>query len=746
MLTLDIYAFEDRVNQTIVRTLNSGGKFILIQDGQEIARYSCHRNHPLSLGQNGLLLFDNGKSGASKQTLNLRKTFPQEPEPTFSGEILSTDGESLWGYFMDAYPYEDLITGKKIPGVVRIDRKTGKGEKIWHGDTSHPIRIHPFGKAVEDALSDYSKKNWKPVTESIEFPQLFVSRSGQSWALGKPNRLELGVGRTRKASVYWEEFDFSYARAAFAPEEDRLILADKPGLMSVSLEGEVTAHWQARMPCEPKKDQRGRTITEIKTPVVSPPLFWGEDLLVVLQVFEDKRDYPYQCWYEVHRFDPITLTHRGQLEGFPRRRLGDEASILLPLHDGGLAWVPNNERILILPGASTQRRSTPLVEVIGDELPPRIPHPEDDWYDPQIGAYGSAPPLEKTTAEERKSLARFLLNELVKDYRFEALVKMDPDAFKPYQEMILGWPKKEMEHLRNMDFRNYWKISRGASDEAIQKLADRIDKKLPEIHLEEFELLLGAETPLAMNLAADFARQSPLAARRCREHHLWIPEEGPAVPRYIPNMLEIVAYPQDAAPGSITDGLVIFASHEDYLPEGTGWACNAPIGHLLTARLALIPGNPLGASPLKFQHWFLSTCEEQCDEQIDTNYVYEPIDGDPRRVKLTGNLLSSEPRPPKDQRDDSPGYEEQPEETLIVRAEPYSPEKRHWSVKSFGQLGGFPNWWQSPEVPDCPKCGKMMFFVGQVHASGLRDDMMDAMLYGFHCEDSGIAAQVYQIT
>jgi hypothetical protein len=39
-----------------------------------------------------------------------------------------------------------------------------------------------------------------------------------------------------------------------------------------------------------------------------------------------------------------------------------------------------------------------------------------------------------------------------------------------------------------------------------------------------------------------------------------------------------------------------------------------------------------------------------------------------------------------------------------------------------------------------------MFYVGQVHACSVRDDVIDAALYAFHCEDCGIGAQMVQIT
>ncbi len=78
--------------------------------------------------------------------------------------------------------------------------------------------------------------------------------------------------------------------------------------------------------------------------------------------------------------------------------------------------------------------------------------------------------------------------------------------------------------------------------------------------------------------------------------------------------------------------------------------------------------------------------------------------------------------------------------------EPFAGQHLNWPHQHLGRLGGYPDWWQQPEVPDCPACGRLMFYVGQVHACAVRNDAIDAALYAFHCEDCGIGVQVVQIT
>jgi hypothetical protein len=170
------------------------------------------------------------------------------------------------------------------------------------------------------------------------------------------------------------------------------------------------------------------------------------------------------------------------------------------------------------------------------------------------------------------------------------------------------------------------------------------------------------------------------------------------------------------------------------------------MAHLLSADLTLVPGNPLADSPLKVHHWFLSSCEEGCDEALSGNYLYQAVETGSHRVRLIGNPAFPGPRPPAEERDDNPGYEEPSEAKIILRAEPFQTRNRGRFVEVFGQLGGWPEWWQQPEIPDCPACRRMMFFVGQVHSSALREDMPDATLYAFHCETCGIGGQIEQIT
>ncbi len=182
------------------------------------------------------------------------------------------------------------------------------------------------------------------------------------------------------------------------------------------------------------------------------------------------------------------------------------------------------------------------------------------------------------------------------------------------------------------------------------------------------------------------------------------------------------------------------------------WRCATPLSHLLTVPLDLLDGDPLADSPLRFHHWFLTTCEEECDEAILVRYVYRAAGDDGRRVILIGDLEGSERQPACEGSfpDHDNALRSAPSGVTLkhrLALERYNPDRpRRPRHTRYGLLGGYPVWYQQPEVPDCPECGKLMFYVGQVTSYMVSDYSVDGARYGFHCEDCGIGAQVVQIT
>ncbi|HNF15330.1 MAG TPA: hypothetical protein PK453_16800 [Leptospiraceae bacterium] len=739
MSTEPVFIFEHRQTKTILRSISSGNTLLVIRDLKETARYPMHLNYAPSCSENGIVYFHNGYG---RHTLDLNLPFPQEPRKAADGNIIHPSGNFIIKYAMKEYPHKHKEN--KSAGLLLIDIHTGEPQTLWEGDTSDPRLVPLFGQTAEEAAEEepYSDR-FKKMKKPIEFPRVLFSSDGNLWALIQTDRMEIGQGSQRTASVHWNPFAFFPIKAAFDSENKRLILSGKDGILSFHLNGEICAFWKAELPCEPFLEY-GRTVTKTLSPAVSPPLIYHNEIISVICT-KKARSYPDPSWYEILRFDRDTLSLRGKLEGMPRRRDPDDNASLYELSDGSLVWAPNTQPLLILPADGAEYRSTELAKIAGEEEPPRIPHPAESWYIREIGEKGDIDKISRTDENQRKSLARYLLNELLEDRRFTELLETDRRAFSPYIDQIADWDEDRLKLFSEMDWRNFWKIMDGLSDESVHKIADRLraKKKITEEDSVSIMLLIGAGTDAALSVLNELAQKSRTVRELCSDHHLMITEKGPAVKRMTPESLDIVAYPSNE---KNQEGLEFPLSHSEYLPEKFGWGCRSPMGHILSMNLDLLPSGDLKQSPLRWHHFFLSSGEECCDEILCTYYAYRNTEGSDRLVELIADLAASEPKQrPEDS--DCEGSEETefPEKEYMIVLEPHSPE-RDRKIKRLGKLGGWPEWWQSPEILSCPECGKMMFYIGCVYADTLRNDMPDAALYGFHCEDCGIGAQAVQIT
>lgn len=739
MSTESVFIYEHRPTRTILRSINSGSSLILIRDLQETARFSMHLNYPPSCSEKGIVYFHNGYG---RHTVDLNLPFPQEPKKCIDGNIIHPSGKFIIKYAMQEYPHK--YKEEKFAGLLLIDIRTGEPETLWEGDTSNPRLVPVFGQTREEAAKEepYSD-HFKKMKKNIEFPRVIFSSDGNLWALIQTDRMEIGQGKERTASIHWNPFAFFPVKAEFDPEKKRLILCGKDGILSFHLNGDLCAFWKAELPCEPFEEY-GRTLTKVSAPAVSPPLIWNNEIISAICTKKGK-NYSDPSWYEVLRFDRDTLSLKGKLEEMPRRRDPDDNASLYKLHDGSLVWAPNTQPLVILPAQGSEYRSTELAKIIGEEEPPRIPHPAEPWYIRKIGETGDIDKISQTIENERKSLARFLLNELLEDRRFTDLMETDIGAFSPYIDQIADWDEDRLKLFSDMDWRNFWKIMNGLSDSSVLKIAGRLraKKKITDEDSVSIKLLIGAGTDAAFSALAELAQKSRTVRELCQDHHLIIPENGPAVRRMTPASLDIVAYPSEK---KNQNGLEFPLFHSEYLPEKFGWACRSPMGHILSLNLDLLPSGDLKQSPLRWHHFFLSSGEECCDEILCTYYAYRNTEGSDRLIELIADLAASEPKQrPEDSDCEGSKETEFPVKKYRIVLEPHNPE-RDRKVKRLGKLGGWPEWWQSPEILSCPECGKMMFYIGCVYADALRDDMPDAALYGFHCEDCGIGAQAVQIT
>jgi hypothetical protein len=704
-------AFEHAATGTLART---GGHTVqVIRNGLEVARFPCELS--ASASRDGQLLLD------GKSLIDLGGRFPQKRRQlVLHGEladrraVLHPDGDRLL-VFRDT-EIEGHPSGK-LAGLLTVtwddlravdeekdySGKQGRAQILFAGDFDHPARIpsiFKIGAAPKKCREEYGHPDWP----------LRLSSDGKTWALVDDDRFALGqCGKAGKAGkllsyVSWrpeggdtpsqEKFD-TKPMTSFDLEQGRLVYAGSPGIVAFDFDGRVAAFCKAT-------DEFN---------VVSPVVFWNDMALAVCYHYDEERD-------EVRRFDRKTLRPLGRLEDF--EPMGRSNSGLLPLADGSLAWVPSGSPIQILPKKGVTRSSTELVQIAGGKQPEVVPAPKEPWYDAQIGESGRLDPAEGNPGQ-RRSLARYLLEKLNDGRKFDQLMKIDPAAFSPYRDLVLGWPEERLRRLAAIGDR-FDRVAVGASDEVVTRVAEKLQKKFDPISAK---LLLSAETPHSLELIGTLARKSKPLAELCQARSIEVPKSGPALLRYSPSEKRLAKARKKADPR-----LATHLPPEKVMTDSEAWSCRAPLRHLLTVELSLLP--QLSKSPLEIHPWLISGCQN-CNDSSDS---YEMLHAGRRRVAVTGTWDA--PRRPKKR---CPGDGSKPSKKPLALGLAEQP-----SPNDCGQIGGRPRWTQSPTVPDCPKCRRMMFFVGMIYTWTIRDDVPTVTSYGFHCERCGTAVNVVQVT
>jgi hypothetical protein len=304
--------------------------------------------------------------------------------------------------------------------------------------------------------------------------------------------------------------------------------------------------------------------------------------------------------------------------------------------------------------------------------------------------------------------------------------------------------------LMDVDFVDYWRASVGASDAAVDTLAERIRQQPPDEdsnwggmqspRIARVELLLGCDTERALVHLGELGRENKHIRRLCFDRCVYVPESGPAIRRYVSQPQMITKPRRSKEPGD--PRLEIFPPIESVLDDPRGMNCAASLTSLLTINLSILPGDPLADSPLRHHHFLTSFCEE-CDEGgWDQTYEWTNLPSSDRKVQLVGERT-----------DGCEGFstiedladEIQNMQTAGWRLDPLgklNPEYGY-DLQDAGVIGGRPHWVQAhPGVPAC--CGRPMFFVGKIWAYDFGGT--GAHLYGFHCELCGSGQQIAQIT
>ncbi len=175
---------------------------------------------------------------------------------------------------------------------------------------------------------------------------------------------------------------------------------------------------------------------------------------------------------------------------------------------------------------------------------------KEPWYIAKIVKTGKIKKLSASSPAERKSMALYALSgfqNLDRYYLIEKLFYLDPDAFSPFRESVLLWDEELLNQPFPIEFQYLWQISRGAGDEAVDQLADRLKadlttekQKLDSFDKRRLALLMGCLTPRALERLAELARSFGAVAEYCESYLFEIPEKGAATPRFTPDFKEIV--------------------------------------------------------------------------------------------------------------------------------------------------------------------------------------------------------------
>jgi hypothetical protein len=706
MSTGRLYCAYHEPTRTLLRVSLTRYVLELIRDGRLVASHHC--SDPVSWSRDGLVAWDWAQRRVHLSQPDELVQAPQAGGAVVNGSrrppTLHPDGTSL------------VSASREGLWVSPLDDPADQRLMASFADVP-PRRIDPRrpGPGVAAPLP----------RDALAFPQVVFSEDGEVWIALDGQAVAIGRGSETLAIVHAERQIFFPPTAAFDLARDRVLLSGSEGLTAVTTAGEMVAAYRERR-------------------VTSGAVPRGDEVLVMSCVHE--RDPSSRIGeFEVLRLDAQTLAARGPLEGMPRHREGGFSTYhgLLVLPDGSVALVPGDGPVVLLPASDPPAiPMTSLVVHAGVERAPVLPHPSEAWYDRAIGSDGALAlgALDTATSGERRSLARFLLDVLPGgDNRFGALASYDPDCFAPYRELLAAWDDDRLQRLEHMDGHRWFEIVRGASDELAARLAERIAGTGGWERKRLMHLLLGIGTSRALIFAGDLARAHPDLREVARDCCIAVPESGPAVRRFNEDVRVVIAKPRRGARAARPPAVVsALAAPKKALSRARGRSCRLPPLDVLTVDLDALGWAELSGSPLRMQRFFLSACE--CDEW-QQRYVCAPATGG--RVSIVGALDEDEDEDAED--DLCPG------EPVEVPAPPRfsiePPRPSAWeSSRVVGELGGRPYWLQPSEVPDCPRCGTLMFYVGMTHPSHWLDIVPDSRLFGFHCERCGLSAQVEQCT
>jgi hypothetical protein len=367
-----------------------------------------------------------------------------------------------------------------------------------------------------------------------------------------------------------------------------------------------------------------------------------------------------------------------------------------------------------------------------------LPHPDDAWYDRTIGTTGLESPS-RATPEQRRSYVRFILagHGGVRSQRLDAIADHDPAAIAAWADRVADFDDELLDRLGYTEPVGFRRACAGASDAAVDRLAERIAAAPPgepgsnlvgypdsPAHAR-VELLLGVDTDHALLRAAELGRAHEHVRDLAEWNGVDVPATGPGIRRYVPRPVHIMYTEGEPDPR-----LLSFPPVDEVLTDPRGHYCPVPLVVPLDIDLSVLPGDPLAAAPPRRFRFLAGICDE-CSEGWWEQYDWQPA-GDGR---LT--LVDIERQPRCDGSDAEP-----PEPATTLAVDPFGPlHPGHDHRRHRARLGGRPSWRQTWRAwPPC--CGRPMFYVGQLDLADYGGSGIH--LYGFQCE-CGTGVQIPQV-
>lgn len=343
---------------------------------------------------------------------------------------------------------------------------------------------------------------------------------------------------------------------------------------------------------------------------------------------------------------------------------------------------------------------------------------------------------------EQQSLVYYLLHNMhgaAEENTLDEIIQHRPSLLDFYRKDLFS-DLEMIEEISGTSIENWWNMAKNATDEEVDILLAHYAAAPEEIS----RLLFGADTPYALEKLAELAKAHSAIVEMAGELHLIMREDGSFERRYLQEAYDLFKLNNDSGP--LPEGINLLTDSEKAVREGKVPTCSNQIHALLTCDFTkLAPFSGTALEPIGNYHFFSSNCDS-CDTWLNNN-AFKIVPQQP--WEFIGTYRTYDEIGLETDTDEADCHPEsvEPLDEDIPEYLSYAPHNvSKDGYKRIAELGGRPRWVQSPEIPDCPECSKMMFYIGRNQASEWSGSIGDQVVFGFACEDCMLAVQIMQCT